>query len=176
MRDKFVSFGGEGLEKIVEVDPAGVLELLDANLVDRDNAVSNVVAIDEEIPRSRVDDILRWELQEKQSDSVSNGPLGDVDVSAVDERPSKSAASQFDDAGGRLSSGRCEVIGVSNSGQSFPSGSRPDDTEYGTSELESIARKRVGDMGGRVCEAAGLDLPCSSRTTMQRGMGAGRSK
>ena len=99
-----------------------------------------------------------------------------MDVSTVDERPSERVAFQFDDAGGRLSSGRCEVVGVSNSGQSFPSGSRPDDTEYGTSELESIARKRVGDVGGRVCEAPGLDLPCSSRTTMQRGMGAGRSK
>ena len=31
-------------------------------------------------------------------------------------------------------------------------------------------------MSGRVCEAAGLNLPCSSGTTMQRGMGAGRSK
>ena len=66
LRDKLESFGGEGLEKIVEVDPARVLELLDANLVDRGNAGSNVVAIDEEIPRSRVDDILRSELQKSR--------------------------------------------------------------------------------------------------------------
>ena len=34
---------------------------------------------------------------------------------------------------------------------SFPSGSRPDDTDYGTSELESIARRRVGDLSGGRC-------------------------
>ena len=183
LRDKLESFGGEGLEKIVEVDPAGVLELLDANLVNRGNTGSDVAAIVEEIPRSRVDDILRSELQEKQSDSVIKRPLGDVDVSALGEvnnfhscRGTTSVAVQFDDAGGRLSSGRCEVVGVSDSEQSFPSSSRPDDTEYGTSELESIARKRVGDVNGKVCEAAGFYLPCSSRTSMPRGMGAGRSK
>ena len=167
LRYKLESFGGEGLEKIVEVDPAGVLELLDANLVDRGNTVSNVVAIDEEIHRSRVDDIIRSELQEKKIDSVSKRPLGDVDVSVVDGRPSKSVAFQFDDAGGRLSSGRCDLVGVSDAGQSFPSSSRPDDMDYGTSELESITRRRVGDMSGRrVCEAAGLDLSGSSGATV----------
>ena len=39
-----------------------------------------------------------------------------------------------------------------------------------------MTRKRVDDVSGRVCEAAELDLPCSSGATMQRGMGAGRSK
>ena len=175
LRNKLDSFSGEGLEKIVEVDPAGVFELLDDNLVDYGSTGSNVVAVDEELPRSRVDDLLRSELQEQKIDSVSRRPLCDVDVGAADERPSKSVAFQFDDAGGRLSSGRCELVGVSDSWQSLPSSSRPDDTEYGTSALESIARKRVGDVSGRVCEAAGLDLPCSSRTTTQRSMGAGRS-
>ena len=148
LRDKLESFGGEGLEKVVEVDPTGVLELLDANLVDRGNTGSNVVAFDEEIPRSRVDDILRSELQEKKIDSVSKRPLGDVVVSALGERPSKSIAFQSDDAGGRLSSGRCDLVDVSNAGQSFPSSSRPDDTDYCTPELESVARRRVGDVSG----------------------------
>ena len=177
LRDKFDSFSGEGLEKIVEVDPAGVLDLLHANLMDRGNTGSNVVAVDEEMPRSRVDDILGSELQEKKIDSVSKRPLCDVDVGAADERPSKSVALQFDDAGGRLSSGRCELVGVSDAGQSFQSSSRPDDTDCGTSELESIARKRVDDVSGRrVCEAAGLDLPGSSGAPVQPGFGAGRSK
>ena len=52
LRDKLNSFSVEGLEKIVEVDPAGVFELLDANLMDRGNTGSNVVAVDEEKPRS----------------------------------------------------------------------------------------------------------------------------
>ena len=35
LRDKLDSFSGEGLNRIVEVDPTVVLELLDENLVDR---------------------------------------------------------------------------------------------------------------------------------------------
>ena len=35
LRDKLESFGGEGIENFVEVDPAGVLELLDEDLMDR---------------------------------------------------------------------------------------------------------------------------------------------
>ena len=177
LRDKLDSFSGEGLQKIVEVDPAGVLELLDANLMDRGNTGSNVVAVEEEMHKSWADDILGSELQEKKIDRVSKRPLCDVDVGVADERPSKSVAFQFDDACGRLFSGRYQLVGVSDAGQSFPSSFRPDDTDYGTSELESIARKRVDDVSGRmVCEAAGLDLPGSSATTMQRGLGAGRSK
>ena len=57
LRDKLESFGGEGIENIVEVDPAGVLELLNANLMDRGNTGSGVVTVVDEIPRSRVDDI-----------------------------------------------------------------------------------------------------------------------
>ena len=34
LRDKLESLGGDGVENIAEVDPAGVLELLDSNLVD----------------------------------------------------------------------------------------------------------------------------------------------
>ena len=176
LRDKLESFGGEGIENIVEVDPAGVLELLDANLMDRGNTGSGVVTVDE-IPRSRVDDILRSELREKNIGGGSKRPLCDVDIGVADERPSKSVALEIDDAGGRLFSERCTLVGVSDAGQSFPSSSRPDDTDYGTSELESIARRRVGDVSERrVCEAAGLDLPGSSGATVQPGLGAGRSK
>ena len=56
LRDKLKSFSGEGLERIMEVDPAEVLELLDANLVGRGNTGSNVVAVDEEMPRGRMDE------------------------------------------------------------------------------------------------------------------------
>ena len=66
---------------------------------------------------------------------------------------------------------------MSDAGQSFPSCSRPDDTDYGTSELESIARRRVGSLsGGRVFEAAESDFPGVSGATVQPGLGAGRSK
>ena len=107
LRDKLESFGGEGIETIVEVDPAGVLDLLDANLMDRGNPGSDVVTVDDEIPRSRVDDNLRSELREKNIGGGSTRPLCDVDIGVADERPSKSVAFDIDDAGGRLFSERC---------------------------------------------------------------------
>ena len=177
LRYKLESFGSEGVENIVEVDPTGVLDLLDANLMDRGNPGNGVVTVDDEIPRSRVDDISRSELREKNNGGRSKRPLCDVDIGVADERPSKRVAFDIDDAGGRLFSARCTLVDVSDAGQSFPSSSRPDDTDYGTSELMSIARMRVGDLsGGRVCETAESDLPSFSGATVQPGLGAGRSK
>ena len=74
----------------MEVDPAGLLELLDANLVYRGNTGSGVVTVDSEIPRSQVDDILRSELREKTIGGGSKWPLCDVDIGVADERPLKS--------------------------------------------------------------------------------------
>ena len=148
LRDKVGSFGGEGLDKMVEVDPAVVLELLDDNLVDRGSTGKNVVAVDKEMSRSRVDDVLRLELLGKSIVGLGKRPLCHMDVGAAYERPSKSVAFQLDKMSGRLSSGECGLVGVSDAGQSFPSSSRPDDTDYGTSELELIARRRVGDLSG----------------------------
>ena len=59
LRDKVESLRGDGIESIAEVDPAGVLELLDSNLVDRDNTRSGAVTVDNEFPRGEVDSILR---------------------------------------------------------------------------------------------------------------------
>ena len=177
LRDKLESFGSDGIENIAEVDPAGVLELLDLNLVDRGNTGSGVVTVDDEIPRGRVGDILRSELREKKIGGGSKRPLCGVDIGVADERPAKSVAFEVDDSGGKMSSERCTLVGVTDAGQSFPSSSRPDDTDYGTSELESIARKRVGSLsGGRVSEAAEPDLPAVSGATVQTGLGAARSK
>ena len=100
-----------------------------------------------------------------------------MDVGAADERSSKSVAFELDITGGRLISGGCEVVGVSDAGHSFPSSPRPDDIDYGTSELESTAGKRVDEVSGkRVREAAGLDLLGFSGTTVQHGLSIGRSK
>ena len=173
--DKLESLGGDGIEKIAEADPAGVLELLDSNLVDRHNTGSGVVTVDDEFPRGQVDRILRSEFQEKTIGGRSKRSLCDVDFGVVDERPSKSVAFEFDDSGGRLYSDRCTLVGVSDAGQSFPSSSRPGDTDYGTSELESIARRRVGSLsGGRVFEEP--DLPTVSGATVRPDLGVGRSK
>ena len=66
---------------------------------------------------------------------------------------------------------------MSDAGQSFPSNSQPYDTDYGTSELESIARRRVDDVnGGRVLEVGGMGQPCSFESTVRHGLSIGRSK
>ena len=89
----------------------------------------------------------------------------------------KSVAFQFDNAGGILSSAGSETVGVSDAGQPFPSSSQPDDTEYGISELESIARRQADNVSGkRVLEGAEMGLLCSSGTTVQHGLVTGRSK
>ena len=129
----------------MEVDPAGVLDLLDAKFMDRGNPGSGVVTVDDEIPRSRVDVILRSELGKKNIGGGSKRPLCDVGIVMADERPSKSVAFDIDVAVGRLFSERCTLVGASDAGQSFPSSSRPDETDYGTSELEWIARRRICD-------------------------------
>ena len=92
-------------------------------------------------------------------------PTASSKVTPSDSHPRKSFCDRY------------PLIGVSDAGQSFPSSSRPDDTEYGTSELESIARRRVGSLsGGRVFEVVESNLPAVSGATVQPGLGAGRSK
>ena len=177
LRDKLESLGGDGIENIAEVDPAEMLELLDSNLVDRDNPGSGMLTVDNKFPRRQVNEILRAELGGKKIGVGSKRSLCDVELGVADERPSKNVAFEVDDSGGKSFCERYIVIGVSDAGQSFPSSSRPDDTEYGTSELESIARRRVGSLsGGRVFEVAESDLPVVSGATVQPGLGAGRSK
>ena len=177
LRDKVESLGGDEIENIAEADPAGVLELLDSNLVDSDNTGSGMVTIDDKFPRSQVDEILRAELGGKKVAVGSRRPLCNVEFGVADERPLKSGAFEVDDSGGKSFCASYTVIGVSDAGQSFPSSSRPDDTEYGTSELESIARRRVGSLsGGRVFESVESIFPAVSGATVQPGLGAGRSK
>ena len=148
LRDKLESLGGDGIENIAGVDLAEVLELLDSDLVDRDNTGTGVVTADDKFPRSQVDEILRAELGGKKIDVRSKRSLCDVELGVADERPSMSVAFEVDDSGGKSFCDRYTGIGVSDAGQSFPSSSRPDDTEYGTSELESIARRGVGNLSG----------------------------
>ena len=64
--DKLDSLTGKGLERVVDVDPNVVHELLDESLLERGKAKSNVVPGDKEIPRSRVDHILQLNLKEKR--------------------------------------------------------------------------------------------------------------
>ena len=177
LRDKLESLGGDGIENIAEVDPAGVLDLLDSTLVDRDNTGSGMVTVDDKFPRSQVDEILRAELGGKKIGVGSKRPLCDVELGVADERPSKSVAFEVDDSGGKSFCDRYTVIGLSDAGQLFPISSRPNDTEYGTSELESIARRRVGSLGGgRVFEVVEPDLQAVSGATVQPGLGAERPK
>ena len=117
LRDKLESLGSDGIENIAEVDPAGVLELLDSSLVGRDNTGSGMVTGDDKFPRSQVDEILRAELGGKTIGVGSKRPLCDVELGVADERPSKSVAF---DVGGSIGKSVCDrytVIGVSDAGQ-----------------------------------------------------------
>ena len=177
LRDKLESLRGGEIENIVEVDPAGVLELLDSDLVNRDNTGRGMVTGDNEFPRSQVDKILRAELGGQEIGVGMKRPLCDVELDVADERPSKSVAFDVEDSNGKSVCNRYPVIGMSDAGQSFPSSSRLDETEYGTSELESIARRRVGNLGGgRFFEAVESNLPAVSGASVQPGLGGGRSK
>ena len=177
MPDEFDSLSGKGLERIVEGDPTVVLELLDESLVDGGSAGSYVIPVDKELPWSRVDYVLRSELNGRRIVSGSQRPLCDVDGAVAYERPSKSVAFQLDDECGLLSSAGCEMVGESDAGQSFPSSSRSKKTDYGSSELESIARRRDDDVSERrVQEAGGMGLHCSSGKKVQHGVGTRRSK
>ena len=177
LRDKLDSLRGGETENIVEVDPAVVLELLDSDLVDRDNTGRGMVTGDNEFPRSQVDKILRAELGALEIGVGMKRPLCDVELDVADERPSKSVAFDVEDSIGKSVCNRYPVIGMSDAGQSFPSGSRLDETEYGTSELESIARRRVDNLGvGRFFEAVESNLPAVSGASVQPGLGGGRSK
>ena len=88
LRDKLESLGGDGIENIAEVDPAGVLGLLDSNLVDRDNTGSGMVTVDDNFRRSQVDEILRAQLGGKKIGVGSKRSLCDVELGVADERPS----------------------------------------------------------------------------------------
>ena len=177
LRDKLESLRGGEIENIVEVDPAGVLELLDSDLVNRDNTGRGMVTGDNEFPRSQVDKILRAELGGQEIGVGMKRPLCDVELDVADERPSKSVAFDVEDSIGKSVCNRYPVIGMSDAGQSFPSSSRLDETEYGTSELESIARRRVDNLvGGRFFVAVESNLPAVSGASVQPGLGGGRSK
>ena len=75
LRDDFDSLSGQGLERIMEVDPSVLLELLDDSLVERGDERSNVVSVDKEMHRSRVDYILCSELKKKRIGNVSKRRL-----------------------------------------------------------------------------------------------------
>ena len=177
LQDKLEALGGDGIESIAEVDPAGVFELLDSNLVNRDNTGRGMVIGDDGFPRSQVDKILRAELGGQEIGVGMKLPLCDVELDVADERPSKSVAIDVEDSIGKSMCNRYPVIGMSDAGQLFPSSSRLDETEYGTSELESIARRRVDNLGGgRFFEAVESNLPAVSGASVQPGLGGGRSK
>ena len=177
LREKLESLRGGEIENIVEVDPAGMLESLDSDLVNRDNTGRGMVTGDNEFPRSQVDKISRAELGGQEIGVGMKRPLCDVELDVADERSSKSVAFDVEDSIGKSVCNKYPVIGMSDAGQSFPSSSRLDETEYGTSELESIARRGVDNLGGgRFFEAVESNHPAVSGASVQPGLGGGRSK
>ena len=159
LRDKRVSLSGERLERFVEPDPIAVLELLNDSLMERLNAGSNVVSDDKEMLRSRVDHILGWSWRNKWLVVWARGLWG---CGCLCGRWTclKNVAFQLDGESGRLSSAGRELVFVSDAGQSTAKISWSDGTDYRTSELETIAWSRVGNVSEtRVYEAGELGPP-----------------
>ena len=70
-----------------------------------------------------------------------------------------------------------ELVGVAQTGQLLPGKSRPDGTDYGTSELESIARKGADELVETRNLGAGVPgFPSFSGTATQPRMSFGRTK
>ena len=96
-----------------------------------------------------------------------------------DGRLPKSSAFQLGDESGRLSSAGCEFVGWCVGYREFvPQWLKPqDETDFGTSELEPITRRRVDEpIKTRVYGAGEWRFPTSSGTATQQGVSRGRSK
>ena len=145
LRDKLESLGGDAIENIADVDPAGVLGLLDSNLVDPDNTGSGMVTVDDKFPRSPGVRWMRFSVRSWEERRLVLEPSGHCVMCSLAWQMNglQRVAFEVDDSGGKSFCDRYTVTGVSDAGQLFPKSSRLDDTEYGTSELESIARDEL---------------------------------
>ena len=141
--EKFNALNGQGLERILEVDPCGVLELLNESGVEHSDKRVEIVCNEKAMPLGGVDRNLRSELSQESSDGANKGRLQVADVNESKGPPSKSVAFRVSNERGGLSPASSRSTGVPNVGQLLPSGSRRNGTVYGTSELKSIAWRRA---------------------------------
>ena len=78
------------MEKIVEVDPSGVLALLDESGADRHVGESETVLNGEDLPSGDVDRVSRTELQQISSSGIKRRVLNELDGDTLVEPSSKS--------------------------------------------------------------------------------------
>ena len=108
-------------------------------------------------------------VKQKRSAGANKRQLCGVDAEALGGTPLKSIAFKRGSKTARLWSDGCELIGVLVAGHLFPVISRPDDTDYKTSELSSVARRRAVEPIGTKFYGEGnwnfplfLGLPCNT--------------
>ena len=90
----------------MKVDPSGVFDLSEDNLVGRGGSRSEVVSDDGELPIRGLDRILGAELTVKSSDGANKRQLCGEDADELSGPPSKSVASQlYTESGGLFSAG-----------------------------------------------------------------------
>ena len=171
IHEKLDSLSGEGLKKIVEVDLPRMLALLEKSIAGHCDNLEEVVKRNK---RLRLGDIDRIEGSSGRNKRLSNwedvtvtvGPLPKIVMFIF------AGESTVNESTGHWS---CSVAKVVNS---FLNSIQFDGTEYGTSELESIARKRADEItGARVSlSEAAIEVLSVPRGETQLGLERGRTK
>ena len=107
---------------------------------------------------------------------VLRGLSSDVDVERLGGPPSKSFLFDIERGSNTRESSSRKLLGVSIVGQSVHSTSQCGETDYGTSELECIARKTANEqVRTNVCVVSAEAFLLYSRTETQAGYGTGRT-
>ena len=176
LHERLDVLSGEVLEKIVEVDMSRMLAFLEKSNVGHRHIVGEQVEKSEQSTLGDVDRILRSELVEGDSSankSLSSGegltvwggpPWNSVMFNLVSE-------STVHESTDRRSGS------VANLGQSFLSTPLFDGTEYGTSELESLARKRTDEFTrSRVSVSEAIHVLSVPRGETQTGLFKGHTR
>ena len=126
-------------------------------------------------PSGDLDRVLRSELQ--QSWGTKRLVSSDVDVEKFGLPPSKTAMFDIESGSNTRESWSRNLLGTSIVEPCVPSTFQYGGTDYGTSELEPVARKKADEpVGANVCVGSAENFSLYSGNETQSGHGTGRTK
>ena len=124
-----------------------------------------------------MDHVLRSELLQSCSCGTKRPLSSDVVVERLGGPRLESFMFDIQSGSYTCESSSRNFFGMSIVGQSVPKTSQYDGTDYATSELESIARKKADEpVGAIVCVGSAERFSLYSRTETHLGLGTGRTK
>ena len=119
------------------------------------------IQIDKGLASGEVDCVLWSKLFHNRSCASKRTVSIDVDVERLGGPPSKSVMFDIESGINTRVSASQNLLGMSIVGQFVPSTSQFGGTDYGTSEKESIARKKADEpVGGKICAGSAEDFHC----------------